>query len=389
MGTIDPDMEEKAKNQVRNTVKESEEGFETVKPVRRKRQTVSFGERLSSLFDFIHNERFQKIAGTFLLFVFAPYLLLAFTSFLFTWEVDQDKVLGSWFDLFTSEIQVSNWLGKLGAVVSHQFIHRWFGVSSFIFVGLTFLLGAKILFKTSLVPLRRTFKYSFFSLVWLSVALAFLFNRSHHFLGGGFGYTVNYWLGLSIGTIGAGFLIAFSLLTFLIVSFNISFDWFSKPKAEPEANQPGTINDFEIVQPENTFKADMSAEQKVESVELTIEEKQNEDEGVALLKQTELEFSDREDREEGKEETVISSSDDGVVLTIEAQNKEQEISAEQLAETEQVPLGEYDPTLDLGSYEFPSIELLEQYENRDAVVDTEELTANKNKIVETLNNYGI
>lgn len=376
-------MEEKVKNQVRNTIKEEEEGFETVKPVRKKKERVSWWSTFTSLFNFLYEEKFQKVAGAFFLFIVTPYLLLAFTSFLFTWKVDQDKVFGSWFDLFTSEIQVSNWLGKLGAVISHQFIHRWFGVASFLFVGLTFLLGLRILFKATLFPLRKAFKYSFFSLVWISVALGYIFSRSHYFLGGGFGYTVNHWLSLSVGSAGTGFLIVFSLLTFMIIAFNISFEWFSKPKEEPPAADAG----FEVVQPENIFKNPEVIKQKNEAVELTLEEKQDEEKGIALV-QAKLDF-DAEEVEDKKEEMVISSGDDGVVLTVENTQNEEEVSAEQLAETEQVPLGEYDPTLDLGSYEFPSIELLEQYGSREAVVNAEELNANKNRIVETLNNYGI
>lgn len=379
-------MEEKIKNQVRNTVKESDEGFETVKPVRKKKETSSLWSKFTSLFDFLKDEKFQKILGVFLLFIVTPYLVLAFTSFLFTWEADQDKVLGSWVGLFTAEIQVNNWLGKLGAIISHQFIHRWFGVASFLFAGFSFFIGLRILFKVSLFSFRKALKYSFFALIWVSVALGYIFNESYHFLGGGFGYSVNHWLSLSVGSIGTGFLIFFSLLTFLIVAFNMSFDWFAKTKEEAVAiDKVSTGADFEIVQPENSLRNEI-VEQKAQSVELTIEEKENEEEGTALV-QSQLEL---EVEEEVAEETVVSSEGD-IVLTVEnTQNKEQEISAEQLAETEQMPFGEYDPTLDLGTYEFPSIDLLEQYtSSKDAVVDAEELNANKNKIVETLNNYGI
>ena len=52
--------------------------------------------------------------------------------------------------------------------------------------------------------------------------------------------------------------------------------------------------------------------------------------------------------------------------------------------------GEYDPTLDLSGYQFPSIDLLEAYNtNAESGVNAEELNLNKNRIVETLGNYGI
>ncbi len=51
--------------------------------------------------------------------------------------------------------------------------------------------------------------------------------------------------------------------------------------------------------------------------------------------------------------------------------------------------GEYDPTLDLGSYQFPSFDLLNDYGNIHSKVNQEELIANKNRILSTLKNYGI
>ena len=85
--------------------------------------------------DFLKNERFRNVFGLSLLLA-SVYMLLAFSSFLITWQIDQDKVMGPWQELFFSEtdIKVDNWLGKLGAVISHVFIHMGFGVASFIFV---------------------------------------------------------------------------------------------------------------------------------------------------------------------------------------------------------------------------------------------------------------
>ncbi|QMU27973.1 FtsK/SpoIIIE family DNA translocase [Adhaeribacter radiodurans] len=57
------------------------------------------------------------------------------------------------------------------------------------------------------------------------------------------------------------------------------------------------------------------------------------------------------------------------------------------------PLGRemenYDPTLDLARYQYPNIELLNDYNSGKVQVSKEELEANKDKIVETLANYAI
>ena len=51
--------------------------------------------------------------------------------------------------------------------------------------------------------------------------------------------------------------------------------------------------------------------------------------------------------------------------------------------------GQFDPTLELSKFQFPEMQLLKQYESEGITIDKEELERNKNKIVETLNNYKI
>ena len=64
-----------------------------------------------------------------------------------------------------------------------------------------------------------------------------------------------------------------------------------------------------------------------------------------------------------------------------------EIKANDLVEQ----FGLYDPTADLPKYQFPTIDLLKEYDqkNQTSQVTMDELKANKEKIVETLLNYGI
>ncbi|MCT4615006.1 MAG: DNA translocase FtsK [Marinifilaceae bacterium] len=53
------------------------------------------------------------------------------------------------------------------------------------------------------------------------------------------------------------------------------------------------------------------------------------------------------------------------------------------------PQEDFDPTLDLSKYQFPTIDLLEEHQSGGSVVSKEELETNKNNIVETLRNYKI
>ncbi|WP_086594171.1 FtsK/SpoIIIE family DNA translocase [Hymenobacter crusticola] len=63
--------------------------------------------------------------------------------------------------------------------------------------------------------------------------------------------------------------------------------------------------------------------------------------------------------------------------------------AEADEEAEVMPTVNYDPTLDLPRYQFPTLELLNDYGVARAQVTKEELEANKDRIVETLGHYSI
>ena len=66
-------------------------------------------------------------------------------------------------------------------------------------------------------------------------------------------------------------------------------------------------------------------------------------------------------------------------------NKENEEKTADMVEN----LDPYDPTLDLPSYQFPTLNLLNEYDQQKVTVTRQELEENKNKIVETLINFKI
>jgi S-DNA-T family DNA segregation ATPase FtsK/SpoIIIE len=99
----------------------------------------------------LKEKRVKLIGGAFLL-LFSTYLFVALISFIFTWSIDQDKIIdGYWALLSNNEIKVANWLGKTGAILSHWFMHRGFGIASLFFVPVIFALGFKLVFKIKLI----------------------------------------------------------------------------------------------------------------------------------------------------------------------------------------------------------------------------------------------
>jgi S-DNA-T family DNA segregation ATPase FtsK/SpoIIIE len=96
---------------------------EEIAPVREKKQKVKKEKPApinepGPIANFIRDERTFKISGM-LLIVVSFFLLIAFTSYFFTWKNDQSLVSGSWFDLIVYKgNKVDNWLGKFGAIIS-------------------------------------------------------------------------------------------------------------------------------------------------------------------------------------------------------------------------------------------------------------------------------
>ena len=203
-----------------------------------------------------------KILGILLILLSLAFAT-AFVSYLFTWEDDQSYIAGTnggWGTLFSStdEIHdetidlpvVDNKLGKFGALLANQFIYEWFGVASFLFIPVLFILGYRLLFKKSLLPLYRTVVYSFVSIVFISVTLGFLhafMADTPHMLEGKFGFWTNKLLEAQVGTVGVGCILAFAYLTTLVLLYNLDFKFvlFSNRKSKSFSEELNEENDEE------------------------------------------------------------------------------------------------------------------------------------------------
>ncbi|MBK0382504.1 DNA translocase FtsK 4TM domain-containing protein [Pedobacter sp. SD-b] len=352
-----------------------------------------------------NNDRAIKIFGLFLLLL-AIYFLVSFTSYLFTWQDDQSYVIdanGGWSNLFktTAELKsngvlnpnIQNWTGKLGALLSHQFMYEWFGLASFIFVFVFVIIGYRLLFKVKLLSIHKTLAYSFFLLIFISVTLGFFHSfigDYPHYIEGEFGYFSNLLLQAQIGSTGAAVLLVFAGLTCLIIAYNIDFKLPErKPKPITEhflEDDDDMIEDEEedvLEDDESQSLEDLQKNRLVNRPTLTT----NSFEVENTLEKEEPVSRAKDDFDEvvnniSKPSPKIEDQED-LALTIE--KTEEEAKADELVEQ----FGAFDPTLELSSYKNPTLELLEQYGSGKISVDTSELESNKNKIVETLNNYNI
>ena len=137
--------------------------------------------------------RTPKLFGIFLIFI-SLYLFVACTSYLFTWKEDQDKVWQFEWSLLSQDIPVANWLGRLGAIVSHYLMYWLFGVPSFLLIYLTALYGYAIINEKDLSKYRLHLRVTSLWIAGLSVLFGFIFYAAEFPWGGNFGRSISGWM---------------------------------------------------------------------------------------------------------------------------------------------------------------------------------------------------
>ncbi|WP_185870263.1 DNA translocase FtsK 4TM domain-containing protein [Blattabacterium cuenoti] len=162
----------------------------------------------------------NNIIGTifgFFLLGNSIFLFLSFFSFLFHWKNDQSQID----QFFDKEIIAENLLGKMGATISHYFIHCGIGISAFFFPLLLFFSGLKILFGLQeLLYKSIIYKFLFFS-IWFPITF-YLIAPNHGILSGIFGFEIGNFLINLFGKVGVGILVLTSIILYSIIIFRIS-----------------------------------------------------------------------------------------------------------------------------------------------------------------------
>ena len=350
------------------------------KTIQKKQPKRNFLNKIIAFFSDKHN---QTILGVFLV-LFSIFLVVAFISFFFSWQQDQSTL-----SQFSNKIiKTKNPLGKIGAILSNFFIYKGFGFGAFIIPFSLFLTGLRILLQTDLKKIIISWNWGLLIMLWLSISFGFV-DEKNALLSGVIGFELNEYLQTFLGKTGLIILLLFLLTTYLIIRFGITPEKINeqinekiKSSKEVKENEEPIVSDNisnpEIVETKSNF-------------ELSIENLQ-----PTITKHSEVTTEPIEEKKERNLETI--STEKPEIIVSEETIKEVEVAIEKVAEEKSVSenlsdslvkdFGEFDPTLDLSNYKFPTFNLLKEY-NQTISVDPEELEANKNKIVETLKNYKI
>ncbi|MGC3948031.1 MAG: DNA translocase FtsK 4TM domain-containing protein [Chryseolinea sp.] len=361
------------------------------KPEKEKKSRGSSKGKSKFSIGFLKDPRLKLVTGFFFLLL-SVFLMLSFLSFLFTGHADQSVIEARDVSMIDSGQEAQNWLGYYGALTSHYFIFRWFGIAAFFLPPLLFLIGYKIVFNRELI---RIFSYTiltFFSGLWLSLLLGYMTMINDgisewSFLGGGLGYQLSL---LSDGLFGWGtfLILIMSLFVFIIFFFNVTSIPLLIKDPKPIGNDAilDTPSDEEEAEDEpllttyNDEKDNWPGDQVLDDERPAVVVA--EPAVVPPSSEIKLDVQKGPSRPEPRVEPKKEKAEPLFVV-------EEAVETEKLAEQLVQEQGLYDPTLELSGFKFPPLELLNEYDAGKAGVTQDELNQNKDKIVATLVNFKI
>ena len=333
--------------------------------------------RFQKIKSFFGNRQTHTIFGLFIT-LFAIFLIGSFISYLFNWEYDQSELS----NFANKNSTVKNLLGKIGANISHFFIYDGFGITVIYLPILLFFSGLLILFKSNLKVIRKSWGWGILGVLWFAVSFGF-FAHKNALLAGVIGFEIHNYLQQFLGKTGLFLVLLFLLFSYLILRFKLTPEAIKNSFASTKKTK--TVLNTDINPIENSSSKNSTIDEKNSEVELSLENINTTVKKPTTASQNTI--SETVENELDIQLTVKEETGEAVEIAVEKIVEEKHV-IENLSDKLVKDFGEFDPTLELGNYKFPTLNLLRDY-NESISVDQEELEANKNRIVETLNNYKI
>ena len=342
-----------------------------------KTKTKSKTTKQSKKISWVLSKQQKIVLGSFL-FLLGLALLFSFISYFFSWQADQSTLS----QLSDRSVESQNWLNKFGAALGDVFIYQGFGLAAFTLAILVTLSGFYYFFDKPRKKLQGFWFWGIIVMLWFATFLGF-FAETNPLLGGMVGFELNDFLQDFIGLIGTILVLAFVAIVYFAIRLKLTPEhigqFFAKRK-QAIASEFNRSDDEGNEFVDTAFDKD-NIELPQEEAEETPEEPQ--------LKTTPTPTETPVKQETAPKETSKTSEDDDFEIEIEETVEEEEV-VENLSTKLVQDFGEFDPTLELSNYRFPTIELLKDYTKGQSItVDQEELEENKNRIVDTLKNYKI
>ncbi|MEP7253122.1 MAG: DNA translocase FtsK [Ginsengibacter sp.] len=340
----------------------------------------------------LKDERSHKIAGTILVLI-SLLLFIAFTSYLFTWQEDQSKVLkGSKILLPGNAEPMANLLGTAGAYFSDLFFRSGFGIASYLFCSFFLVVGVNLFSPKKIFSITRNVRYVIIGLLVISISASFLMSGHQFPWGGAAGDMACHWLQQLIGRVGTGALLLAALFSYVIWRFNPSFNFKTKQTGDNSFSSIDSASEMETVSgvtgsplPTGGFAplVNNPTDDVPVKHDFKIYEKNGEVTPVKAEPPQKAKIPERivfpEDERNAANNLTLE------VKTVPEKKDDDEIPVGAKVKTQQP----YDPILDLRNYKFPGLDLLEAHGSEKIIQDVSELESNKNQIINTLKNYDI
>ncbi len=339
-----------------------------------------------------------RVAIGILFYVFTIYLFISLVSFFIYGGMDYHVAGKGFYEILNIGVDAKNWGGPLGAKISDYLINQCIGTSALIICYILAVIGTRILFK-SFDKYLKHIAVSLALMIWISLFLGYISENftkltnadtGYLYLGGAHGYYISLWLDAFIGEAGTFITLLATFILLLYFGFRsifyritnaISSSWQARKErkaalaAERAEQMEQAAMEKQNCNDEQNYNEDPNCNK-----EQTEEQSDNND------------YSDfEEEKIEEIEEEIIEKKDFNLDDEEPISPNTIEFEVTEIKEDEKIGENQpdYDPTLDLSRYKYPTLDLLADFTSDSSVVTEEELEANKQKIVDTLQNYKI
>jgi len=328
-------------------------------------------DKKSKIFSFGNEKRklnsSQKLFIGSSLIVISFVLFISFTSYFFSGNSDQSTLI----QFTNKDVNPENWMSKVGAFLADLFLHKGFGISSYIICFLTFISGLFVLMDSNKAKLIKHWFWGILIMVWISLLFG-LINLETGKFSGIVGFESNLFLKSYIGNIGTSFLLLLSAIFYLTFRLKVGVDsfknWFTFKSKKQEESFITNLDDIESKEPVDIIE---------NNTDNPILETNNNDLNELVL--------DKNLKDENNEKSL---NDDEITIEIK-ETFQEESETDNLSKKLVKDFGLFDPKLELASFKFPNLDILKKYDSEGITINKEELEENKTKIVNTLNNYKI
>ena len=328
-------------------------------------------DKKSKIFSFGNEKRklnsSQKLFIGSSLIVISFVLFISFTSYFFSGNSDQSTLI----QFTNKDVNPENWMSKVGAFLADLFLHKGFGISSYIICFLTFISGLFVLLDSNKAKLTKHWFWGILIMVWISLLFG-LINLETGKFSGIVGFESNLFLKSYIGNIGTSFILLLSAIFYLTFRLKVGVDsfknWFTFKSKKQEESFITNLDDIESQEPVDIIE---------NNTDNPILETNNNDLNELVL--------DKNLKDENNEKSL---KDDEITIEIK-ETFQEESETDNLSKKLVKDFGLFDPKLELASFKFPNLDILKKYDSEGITINKEELEENKTKIVNTLNNYKI